>query len=140
MITALAVVLLSASATLLALLALLLKRGGKASSDMADKLIGSLPSPLSGFFTRVGKLFVGLSALRRTAAPGRRENRVGARMRLVGVLLPKDDAWRLEEMMDHRNALRRQNGRVPVFHHLRLLLGVCTIRWETWREPKRRID
>ncbi|MFF9057427.1 hypothetical protein ACF09K_01800 [Streptomyces sp. NPDC014882] len=140
MITALAVVVLSVSATLLVLLMLLLKRRGKTASDTADKLIGSLPSPLSAFFTRVGRLLIGLSMLRRTATPGRRENRTGARMRLIGALLPKGDEWRLEEMMEHRNTLRQQIGRVPRFHHLRLLLGVCTIRWETWRDPKRRID
>jgi hypothetical protein len=146
MVTALAVVAaLSALATLLLILlalvlVLFLRREGRTAADTADTLLDLLPASLNTFFARVGRKVIRLSALHRSAPPDRRDTRVGARLRFIGALLPKGDEWRLEEMMNHRNVLREQRGRVPSFHYLRLFLGVCTIRWETLRDPQRRVD
>ncbi|WP_328937829.1 hypothetical protein OG288_17950 [Streptomyces tauricus] len=139
MVTVLAAVALSTTLLLLLVL-LLLKSGQKPEGDMAKTLVDLLPPAVSTFFTRVGRLVIGLSKPRVTLSSDRRETRVGARLRLIGALLPKGDEWRLEELMDHRNEMRLQEGRVPRFHYLRVFLGVCTIRWETWRDPQRRVD
>ncbi|WP_314224704.1 hypothetical protein [Streptomyces zaehneri] len=142
MATALAAAIVSLSATLLVLLALLMlfRKRGESVTQVVNTLIGLLPTALSSFFTRVGKLAIRFSTPHHTARPNRRDTRVGVRLRFIGTLLPRGDEWRLEEMMNHRNVLRQQHGRIPRFHYLRLLLGVCTIRWETWTDPERRVD
>ncbi|WP_413755202.1 RNA polymerase sigma factor [Streptomyces sp. MMBL 11-3] len=63
--------------------------------------------------------------------------RVGMRFRFIGMLLHKDEKWRLEEMMNHRNEIRKQEGKVPRLHYLRLLQGACVILWESHLPPNR---
>ncbi|MER5435587.1 hypothetical protein [Streptomyces sp. NPDC002588] len=122
---------------LMALVVLTLKRGGESTARTTGRLLGLLPVRLSRFFARVGRLVIHASRPRSGAAS---LNRVGARLHIIGMVLPKGDQWRIEEMMEHRNTLRTQAGRVPRFHYVRLFLGACGIRWEERRDPKRQVD
>ncbi|WP_393101415.1 hypothetical protein [Streptomyces sp. LN325] len=74
------------------------------------------------------------------AKAARKANRVGPRLRLIGSLLPTGDEWRVEEMMEHRNELRADKGRVPLFHYVRLFLSALEIRWEARAYPQRSVD
>ncbi|MEU5519124.1 hypothetical protein ACIQCD_09910 [Streptomyces sp. NPDC093250] len=144
MVTALAIAVLSVSATLLLLLTLLLAGRGRKSTAQAIKL---LPEPLDAFLGRVGRRLVSLwgawrkeSRHERRSAAAHRDNQVGARLRFISLLLPADEKWRLEEMMNHRNELREGGRRLPPFHYLATFAGVCRMRWEAWAHPRRRID
>ncbi|MEW5356870.1 hypothetical protein [Streptomyces sp. 16-176A] len=126
---------------LLLLSLLALSRRGRTASEAAHTLTGLLPRPVNAFFSLVGTLVIRLSVRRGgTTRAARRDARVGLWLRAIGGLLPEGEEWRREEMMDERNALRRERGRVPVRHYLRLLASVGTIRWEAWRYPERRVD
>ncbi|MEV5431245.1 hypothetical protein [Streptomyces sp. NPDC052701] len=144
MVTALATAVLFVSATLLTLLALLLAGRGRKSTAQVIKL---LPEPLDVFLGRVGRRLVSLWGARRKgsrhekrSAAVHRDNRVGLRLRFISALLPTDEKWRLEEMMNHRNELRKDGGRLPPFHYLTTFAGACRMRWEAWAYPRRRID
>lgn len=145
MVTALAVALsvLAALALLpLLVLVLKLKHGKQSAVNTAGRLIDLMPTHLSDLFVRVGRLTIRLLTLRPNAVSRERaETRVGLRLHIIEAALPEEDRKRrIEEMMEERNTLRQKQGRMPRFHHLRLLLGACTIRWEQWRDPKRQVD
>jgi hypothetical protein len=145
MVTALAVALSALAALFLVLLLILilkLQHGEKSATRTAGKLIDRLPAQLIHFFARVGRLTMRiLTRGPKAAIRDRAETQVGVRLHIIGAALPKDGRERrVEEMMEERNTLRQQAGRVSRFHYLRLFLGACTIRWEQWREPKRQVD
>lgn len=70
----------------------------------------------------------------------KRDIEAGLRLRVIEVLLPAGEEWRIEEMKDHRNELRAELGRVPRFHYMRLFLSTLELRWEARAYPERRID
>lgn len=78
--------------------------------------------------------------LKKTLQLEERANRVGVRIGFIGALLPVGDEWRVEEMMNHRNVLRDEDGGVPRFHYVRLFLSALEIRWEGRIYPERRVD
>ncbi|MFC7844425.1 hypothetical protein [Streptomyces sp. NPDC057382] len=69
-----------------------------------------------------------------------RKKQFGPRLRMIGTLLPEGDEWRLEEMLEHRNVMRAEGGRVPRFHYVRLFLSALEIRWEARAHPEPRVD
>ncbi|WP_073948348.1 hypothetical protein [Streptomyces kebangsaanensis] len=144
MVTALATAVLSVTAALLLLLTLLLTRHGRKTTAQVIRL---LPKPLDAFLSRVGRRVMllwklGLSggARQRCSVADRKDRRVGARLRLISVFLPKEEKWRLEETMNHRNELRENGGRLPRFYYLVSFVGACRMRGEAWTNPKRRVD
>jgi hypothetical protein len=141
MVTALATAVLSVTAALLLLLALLLEGRGRKT---ASQVINWLPKPLGAFFDEVGSrvlLLLGMTA-RKTpdqerALADRKDNRVGVLLFITSLFYPPREKWRLEETMNHRNEQRR-NGRR--FSYIAAFKGACVLRWEAWTDPERRVE